>query len=521
MKRYEEALQAHERAIEIDPDHAGAHTNRGLVLQYLDRHEEALAANDRALEIDPDSAVAYYNRGFVLRSLGRHEKVLEAWERSLALDSDQADVWNDKGLSLANLGRYPEALAAYSRALEIDPKYAFAHHNRGNTLLALHKLGEAVKSYTEAIRLAPEDPTPYFSRGNAYRDLHEFEKARADYVKAISFDENFEAAWTNLGRMLLLNLHEPRKALPALQTAVALSPDAVTHHNLGLVYTALDRYEDAVAEFGLGLALEPRDMWLSINIKQGVALVLGREYKDALAAFDSALRIEERNFSARWWRGFVLRQMQRYDDARKKYGNLAADSPKTADAHSEHGRALAELGRFPEAAVALARAKEIAAEDPWVLWAQWSILTRQGKHAEAVPVAHKLVGAGMREDDLDSALCAVMLVSSLRAAGQATEAQRVATTHAKGTPRRCRRLAFAYLCAAAGKRDEATRLLESWDLPWQPEDLYDRARVHAVLGQRKEALSWLGRAVEKGLSRSANAAPDAELASFKIPATVR
>ena len=44
------------------------------------------------------------------------------------------------------------------------------------------------------------------------------------------------------------------------------------------------------------------------------------------------------------------------------------------------------------------------------------------------------------------------------------------------------RLELAYLCAVTGDRERAESLLDAWDYPWQPRERYERARVHAVLG---------------------------------------
>ncbi|MCZ6573262.1 MAG: serine/threonine-protein kinase, partial [Planctomycetota bacterium] len=67
LKRYEEALQASERTLEIVPDNAAAHTNYGVALHSLRRHEEALKAFDRAIEFDPELARAHSNRGNALK----------------------------------------------------------------------------------------------------------------------------------------------------------------------------------------------------------------------------------------------------------------------------------------------------------------------------------------------------------------------------------------------------------------------------------------------------------------------
>ena len=68
-----------------------AHSNRGIALRDLGRFEEALAACDRAIEIDPRHAVAHTNRGNALRDLGRFEEALAAYDRAIEIDPRNAD----------------------------------------------------------------------------------------------------------------------------------------------------------------------------------------------------------------------------------------------------------------------------------------------------------------------------------------------------------------------------------------------------------------------------------------------
>jgi len=54
LRRYEEALASHGRALAITPDHAGALNNRGNALLELRRHEEAAKDFEGLLTVEPD-----------------------------------------------------------------------------------------------------------------------------------------------------------------------------------------------------------------------------------------------------------------------------------------------------------------------------------------------------------------------------------------------------------------------------------------------------------------------------------
>ena len=60
-----EALECFDRAVELDPGNARAHSGKGDVLHALGREAEALECFDRAVELDPDNARAHSGKDSV------------------------------------------------------------------------------------------------------------------------------------------------------------------------------------------------------------------------------------------------------------------------------------------------------------------------------------------------------------------------------------------------------------------------------------------------------------------------
>jgi tetratricopeptide (TPR) repeat protein len=115
------------------------HTGLGLALQALRRLDEALASHDRALALDRDNIEALNNRGLVQQELGRFEEALENYDHALALRPDFAKALNNRGNALRALERYEEAIASYDRALAIEPNLTEAICNRGEALSELEQ----------------------------------------------------------------------------------------------------------------------------------------------------------------------------------------------------------------------------------------------------------------------------------------------------------------------------------------------------------------------------------------------
>jgi tetratricopeptide (TPR) repeat protein len=80
------ALDAANRGLELDPEHAGSANIRVLALGQLGRAEEADAAVSGTLALDPDNTYAHANRGLLLLRQSKPEEALESFREALRLD---------------------------------------------------------------------------------------------------------------------------------------------------------------------------------------------------------------------------------------------------------------------------------------------------------------------------------------------------------------------------------------------------------------------------------------------------
>ena len=76
-----EAIAAYQRAISLDPDHANAHGNLGVLLRATGKPVEAEAAYRTAIRLDPAHIDAYTNLGILLTALKRSEEALACFCR--------------------------------------------------------------------------------------------------------------------------------------------------------------------------------------------------------------------------------------------------------------------------------------------------------------------------------------------------------------------------------------------------------------------------------------------------------
>ena len=153
--RWNESLDAAQKAIAIDPDNKSAWINKAIALKNLDRNQEALDAADQALLIDPDFSTAWAVKSAALNSLGRYKDGLDAADKAISLDPNSYTGWNNKAVSLSNLNRYQEAVDAADRSISLNPSFARSWGTKGYALQYLGRYQEAVAAYDRALALDP------------------------------------------------------------------------------------------------------------------------------------------------------------------------------------------------------------------------------------------------------------------------------------------------------------------------------------------------------------------------------
>lgn len=103
--------------------------DEGRAAMAARRYEDALAAFDRIVELDPDYAEGWNRRATLYYLMGRYEDSLADIEKVLALEPRHFGALSGRGLVFTELERLDEAIAAFEAALEVNPHMESARRN--------------------------------------------------------------------------------------------------------------------------------------------------------------------------------------------------------------------------------------------------------------------------------------------------------------------------------------------------------------------------------------------------------
>ncbi|MDR4503249.1 MAG: tetratricopeptide repeat protein [Candidatus Scalindua sp.] len=125
------ALEAWNKAIEIDPAMIKAHNYLGRAYYTRGMMEEAIAAYKKVLELAPEDPSGYINLGIAYRYNEMYDESLEVLQKAIEINPISAIAYDEIGSALLKKEKYDEAIGAYKNAVAIDPKYPQPHNNLG------------------------------------------------------------------------------------------------------------------------------------------------------------------------------------------------------------------------------------------------------------------------------------------------------------------------------------------------------------------------------------------------------
>jgi len=124
-----EAEQCFRRVIELAPNLADGPFNLGNVLLDLDGYQaSAIEAYQKAVELQPGHVAAWTNLGMACRRAKRFDEARQAYDRAITLEPDNAAHYRGLGNVFIDDGREADALDPYRKAVELDPDNGFGKH---------------------------------------------------------------------------------------------------------------------------------------------------------------------------------------------------------------------------------------------------------------------------------------------------------------------------------------------------------------------------------------------------------
>jgi tetratricopeptide (TPR) repeat protein len=160
--------------------------NEGKSYYMVGSHEEALQAYNEALHLNPKNAEIHRDKGHVLLKLNRYNEALDAYNEAIQLKPSDEHFYIHKGHAFLKLQRFAEALVVYDQAVRVNPGNAYSYVHKGYVLVEMQRLTDALAAFEQALQLNPNIGMAYIGKGRALEGLGRTSEAQQAYGQARS-----------------------------------------------------------------------------------------------------------------------------------------------------------------------------------------------------------------------------------------------------------------------------------------------------------------------------------------------
>ena len=348
----QEALDAANKAIAIQPDDMMAWHDLGGIQMRLKHPLDAEAAYSQAMKVAPGEPLPMVDMADALMQNGQGEEALRLLQqaehmlKSQPFDNHHGEIleaWAWFGIGSGYMAQQmPEnALAAFKRAAQLEPGAAEVWMQIGDLQLSMQLYEEAIRSLETAARLVPDNAPAWFKLGRAYDEVLQFDDAIKAYVKALAIKHDYKAAQDALNRDNLLHKTSapgPDATPDATSKAADTSPAKVKPDYASDAYIAGDpdykivKAAEDTGDYRAMLASAKKLVrsypFSAMSYKcLGKAYYNAEEFQEALDAFEKAIKLTMEDVVAHHYAGKIHAKLKQYPAAEAVYKSALEFNP--------------------------------------------------------------------------------------------------------------------------------------------------------------------------------------------------
>ncbi|MGZ3454556.1 MAG: tetratricopeptide repeat protein [Polyangiales bacterium] len=269
LGRFDEGLEALDRAIALDPSDSAAWDHKAVTLGRVGRYADGVAVLDAA----PQDARILSRRAFFLTRVSRYAEARESADRAIALEPSRLDAWIYRGEAERLLGHTAAAVVSFRHFVA----RSFPSERTTQVQRLIHKLeNPSAVLETERAQALHDQAFSLSLGGRRIESLPLF-------AESMRLDPTSFMSWNNYGTVLS-ELGREEEAVDCYDRAIELAPRAgLVHHNRSMSLARLGQMTEALEAIDRALVEAPSDKAL-LSFKSRLLRALGRSAEaDALS----------------------------------------------------------------------------------------------------------------------------------------------------------------------------------------------------------------------------------------------
>jgi tetratricopeptide (TPR) repeat protein len=196
-EKYDLALQHLDKVATEKSNFADVFNMLGLIYYSGLRFEDAIKAFQKAIEINPNYTEASLNLSVIFNELGRFDESRQIYAMAKEMRKDSttyldpyvrgkiANMHMEIGIIYKDLGFYPEAAEEFKKALTLRPEFSDIRMNLGVAYRDMKDYGNALRELEDAVKANPDFAMPRIQLGLTYYSMGQAEKAKTEWLKVL------------------------------------------------------------------------------------------------------------------------------------------------------------------------------------------------------------------------------------------------------------------------------------------------------------------------------------------------
>ena len=231
LNEFEEAIEAFDQAIKINPNNAETWYEKGQSLWDRGKFEEAVVAFDHAIKIDPNNFYVYDSKAWILRyELNRQEESIEVYDQAIRNIQVSNAILYQKAFAYEGLKKFDirdESLTHLDQIIRNIRQCYSMLHNKGDGLYHLGKFEEAIEAFDQVTKLNKELAWVNYCQGTILSLLPKEEEGPEEGIQLFNnAHENFQDVEKTfyLKGLALGRLGRFEESIAAINQAIRIDP---------------------------------------------------------------------------------------------------------------------------------------------------------------------------------------------------------------------------------------------------------------------------------------------------------
>lgn len=263
QSRYKEAIPLYRKALGIDPSMYGLRLNLGLAYFKNGELQDAILTFSQLLKNappgSPDALRLVTLIGMAHFGLGEYTAAIPDLRKAAVGDRTNLGLRMALAQSCLAAKQYQCVLDVYREIVNLNAESAEADMLAGEALDEMQNHAGAIEQFRAAVKANSSEPNVHFGLGYLLWTQNQFEEAAAEFrAELANMPDNAQAlAYLADSEIQLGKLGD---ALPPAEKAVSIDPDVERAHvDLGILYSNVNRDDEAIGEFKKAIKLAPKD----------------------------------------------------------------------------------------------------------------------------------------------------------------------------------------------------------------------------------------------------------------------